>query len=376
MAEDVVPYARRTRRDQTHPMTRLVTPPLRRGDDLTARLDRWVAHGLITREQADRIRSEERALPAELRDRTGRMPSPVAEALGYVGGVLVLVAAGLIAGRYWSELGVAGRLAVAFGTATLLLVAGASLRPRLGDTGRRLRAVCWLLSAAAVALGTGLLGDDVLDLPGDVTPLLAAAVTACYAGALWSVSREIAQQAAVVAALAVTAGTAAALLPGSTGAVAGLAVWGVGAAWLLLGWGGLVTPRAPVWVLGGAIVIVGALMTLEAGWGAGVALGTAAALVAAGVWQRDLLLLATGAIATLLAVPSTLDRFFPDTLTAPLALLATGVVLVAGALYTARRKRGATAGDPPRPADPRLAAGLAAAVVAAVATAVVLLGAG
>ncbi|WP_007023164.1 DUF2157 domain-containing protein, partial [Saccharomonospora iraqiensis] len=106
-------------------------PPRRRGDDLTARLDRWVAHGLLTREQADRILAAERAGPTGSGEETGRTPSPVAEALGYVGGVLVLVAVGLVAGRYWSELGVAGRLSIAFGTAALLLAAGASLRPRL-----------------------------------------------------------------------------------------------------------------------------------------------------------------------------------------------------------------------------------------------------
>ncbi|WP_026454385.1 DUF2157 domain-containing protein [Saccharomonospora iraqiensis] len=348
-------------------------PPRRHGDNLTDRLDRWVAHGLLTREQADRILAAERE-STETAEETGRTPSPVAEALGYVGGVLVLVATGLVAGRYWSELGVAGRLSVAFGAAALLLAAGASLRPRLGETGRRLRAVCWLLSAAAVALGTALLGEDVLDLPGEVTPVLAAAVTACYAAALWPLSREIPQQAAVVVALAVTAGTATALLPGSTTAVTGLAVWGVGTAWVLLGWGGLVTPRSPTWVLGGGVVIVGSLLMLDPAWGTGVALGTAAALVAAGVWQRDLLLLAIAAVATLVAVPATLDRFFPDTLTAPLALLATGALLIVGALYTARRGRPAPTRYSRRPADPRLAAGLAAGVVTAVATAVVLLG--
>ncbi len=354
-------------------MTRRV-PPRRGSDDLTDRLDRWVAHGLLTREQADRILAAERE-STETDEETGRTPSPVAEALGYVGGVLVLVAAGLVAGRYWSELGVAGRLSVAFGTAALLLAAGASLRPRLGGTGRRLRAVCWLLSAAAVALGTGLLGDEVLDLSGEVTPVLAAAITACYAAALWPFSREIPQQAAVVVALTVTAGTATALLPGSTAAVTGLAAWGVGTAWLLLGWGGLVTPRSPAWVLGGGVVIAGSLLlALEEAWGTGVALGTAAALVAAGVWQRDLLLLAVAAVATLVAVPATLDRFFPDTLTAPLTLLATGALLIVGALYTARRRRPTPTRYSRHPTDPRLAAGLAAGVVVAVATAVVLLG--
>lgn len=357
-------------------MTGLVTPPRRGSGDLTDRLSRWVEHGLITREQAERILADERARSAELGGRPARLPSLVAEALGYVGGVLVLIAAGLIAGRYWSELGVAGRLSVAFGAAALLLGAGASLRPRLGETGRRLRAVCWLLSSATIALGTGLLGTDVLDLSGDVTVLLAAAVAACYAAALWPLSREVPQQAAVVVALAVTAGAAAALLPGSIDAVAGLAVWGVGAAWLLLGWGSLVTPRAASWILGGAIVIVGSLMTLETGWGVAVGLGTAAVLVAAGAWLRDLLLLGVGAVATLLAVPSTLNRFFPDTLTAPLALLATGVLLVGGALYTARRRRRASADHSRNPANPRLAAGLAAGVVATVALAVILLGTG
>ncbi len=215
----------------------------------------------------------------------------------------------------------------------------------------------------------------MLDLPGEVTPVLAAGVTACYAAALWPLSRQVPQQAAVVVALAVTAGTAAALLPVSTVAVTGLAVWGVGTAWLLLGWGGLVTPRSPAWVLGGGVVIVGSLLTLDTAWGTGVTLGTAAALVAAGVWQRDLLLLAIAAVATLLAVPATLDRFFPDTLTAPLALLATGALLIAGALYTARRGRPAPTRYSRHPAaDPRLATGLAAGVVVAVAAAVVLLG--
>ncbi|WP_028663188.1 DUF2157 domain-containing protein, partial [Saccharomonospora halophila] len=102
-------------------------PPRRRGDDLTVRLDRWVAHGLLTREQADRILAAERARPTGIGEETGRTPSPVAEALGYVGGVLVLVAAGLVTGRYWAELGVTGRVSVAFGAAALLLAAGASL---------------------------------------------------------------------------------------------------------------------------------------------------------------------------------------------------------------------------------------------------------
>ncbi|MFD4196880.1 hypothetical protein [Amycolatopsis thermoflava] len=61
------------------------------GDDLTGRLGRWTAHGLITCGQAGRILADERARRPEPGP---RIHSPAAEGLGYVGGVPVLVAAG------------------------------------------------------------------------------------------------------------------------------------------------------------------------------------------------------------------------------------------------------------------------------------------
>lgn len=58
---------------------------------LPGQLDRWVARGLLTPEQAQRILAEERPEPSP---GAQRPVSLAIEALGYVGGILILVAAG------------------------------------------------------------------------------------------------------------------------------------------------------------------------------------------------------------------------------------------------------------------------------------------
>jgi hypothetical protein len=141
----------------------------------------------------------------------------------------------------------------------------------------------------------------------------------------------------VLIALAATAASAAAQLPEADEGAIGLAVWGVGAIWLLLGWGRLVGPRYATYVLGGAVAITGAQVAMIVDWGSGLALGTVAALVLGGVLLRDLVLLGIGSLGTLMIVPAVMERFFADTLAAPLALLAAGALLVAAALSTAHR---------------------------------------
>lgn len=362
-----------------HPYA-VIRPPAHephQSPDLGERLDRWVAQGLITAEQSERILAEERRAPARVPG-TQRGPSMVGEALGYVGGVLVLVAAGIITARYWAGLGVTGRLSIMFGAAAVLLAAGAAVRTRSGTdrpqaaAGRRLRSVCWLLSAAALATGLGLLGDEVLHLSDDDQALLVGAGTAVLAAALWLAHRAILQQAALVVSLAGTAGAAAAHLPVADEKVIGLAVWGVGVVWLLLGWGGVIGPRQASYLIGGVVAVTGAELTVSVGWGAAVGLGTAALLIAAGAWMRDLVLLGVGAIATLLTVPPALGLFFPDTLAAPVALLVVGVLLVGGALCLTGRRR-VSGGSPSHGGSARTATGLAALVTAVVVTVVVAL---
>jgi hypothetical protein len=334
-------------------------------------LSRWVAAGLLEREQADAITAFEAG-------RSTGVPSLVAEGLGYVGGVLVLVAAGTLTGRFWAELGVGGRVAVALVAAVILLGAGLVV-PRSADgAGGRLRAVTWLLSVGALAGAAGLVADQLVGGgDGEGVVLLAASVTALYAAELWRRHRTLVQQAAVVAALAVAAGSAAALLPHADEHVAGLAVWGLGVVWLLLALGEVVA-RVPGTLYAGVALVVGSLFAIDGGtgaggWGSWLALGSALALVVAGVAIRDLVVLGVGAVATLFAVPWVFGRWFPDTSIAPFVLLGAGAVLVVGAVVAARRR------SAPRPPvrdvlGPRDAVAAAAVAGIAVAAAVVALG--
>jgi hypothetical protein len=69
-------------------------------------LDRWVERGLIRREQADHIRVEEGWEPAQPTSvavaAAGPHGSLIVEALVYLGGVPIVVAASLIANWYWA----------------------------------------------------------------------------------------------------------------------------------------------------------------------------------------------------------------------------------------------------------------------------------
>jgi hypothetical protein len=346
--------------------------PVQTPDDLATRLHGWVGRGLITRAQADRILAVERG---EQQAPARRPASILAEALGYVGGVLILVATAVLVGRFWADLGVTGRLVVTFGAVALLIGVGAVV-PTAGPGGR-LRAVLWLLAVAVLGFGTGLLADDVWKLASETVVLVAACETAVVAAVLWWWHRTVLQQAAVVGTLVVVAAAAVAHLPNDDGDLIGLAMWGVGAVWLLLGWGGVVGPRLAADVLGGGVLAVGTVFAVGPVWGSVLAIASGVALVAAGVALRDVALLVVGSLALLVDVPVVTDRWFPDALAAPMALLVVGVLLVVGALVAARRGTLADAGLRGVRTGPRqLAVGLAALVALAVAAAVVALGLG
>jgi hypothetical protein len=64
--------------------------------------------------------------------------SLVTEAVGYLGGVIVVVALGLITGQFWPSLPTSTRLALAGGVTVVLLAAGWAVPGRSGGPGRRL----------------------------------------------------------------------------------------------------------------------------------------------------------------------------------------------------------------------------------------------
>ncbi len=312
---------------------------------LTDLLDDWVGHDLITPAQADRIRTHNAVaartvvtIPAPVRQSS----SLAVEALGYLGGVIVVVSSMLITAQYWDDLGTPARLAIVGFAALALVGAGAAVPRRLGDVGVRLRSVLWLAGTVAAAGFLGLFGHEVLDLYDTDLAMMVSGATALVAAGLWAAHRVLLQQAALMVSLMVFAGVTIANLV-TTDALPGLGVWGVAVVWLLLGWGGILGPREPVLALGSVAMVIGGMITVGQDWGIVLSIATAATLVAVAVLFRDLFLLAIGAFAALQVLPVAVSTWFPDSRAVPYALLLLGLALVGAALWTARRRRSGAA---------------------------------
>jgi hypothetical protein len=315
------------------------------GGELPALLERWVASGIITSEQAERIRADAAARPApaghpapagQPERPAPRGASLVTEAIGYLGGVIVLVGLGLVLGQLWDDLSIGTRLGVAGGATAILLAAGAAVRRGLGAAGHRLRAVLWLAGVAALAGFLGLAGAEAFEWDGELVSLFVGGGCAAVGAALWWWHRHVLQHLATMVSTAAAAASAAALLPDS-GNLPGLAIWGVGSCWVGLALGGWLPWRAGT-VLGAIASIVGAVTVAGQDWGALLALGTVAGLVVAAVRMRELVLLGVAAVGTLVVLPVVIDRLFPGVLAAAIVLVVVGLLLVLVAVATARRR--------------------------------------
>ncbi len=322
------------------------TPGVPGAASLPALLDDWVTAGIITPEQAALIRERNQALVP-----SGPAPGPVptlpraTEALGYLGGVVVVVGAVFIGDRYWADWSLVARLAVLGGVAAALLGAGFAVPERLGAPGHRLRSVLWLATLAAWAGFLAVLGNQALDLTAARTADLTAAGTAVAAACLWWVHRSFVQQAATMVALMATAAALVADLA-DPDQLPGLGVWLVAAGWLVLALTGRLEPTRAARAASAAAMVVGALMTLPTDAGFLLAIATVAAVVALAIRTGDLLVLGVGALGTLGVLPAAIAEWFPDSDAVPFVVLATGLLLVGVSVWTARRSRVA----PHRPA--------------------------
>lgn len=310
-------------------------------------LDRWVAQGLVSDEQAERIVAAEaaQAVPAPRQPTPGRGASLAVEALGYLGGVLILAAAVLVVGQFWDDLGDAARLAL-LGVVTAALVgAGVAVPARLGPTGERLRSVLWTLAVVAFGGTLAVLATDLLGLPDEDVALVVLAGAALLAAALWWGERTVLLHVALYGALVGTT-LAVAFRVQDDAATAGLAVWLLSVVWFALGWAGALPPTRTARLLGAVGALLAVQGPMEQTWGPVLALATVAAVITLAMRLGDLVLLAVGAVGALGVVPQVVGEWFPGALAAPLVLLGTGALLVLAAVRVARR-RGHEAVPPP-----------------------------
>ena len=298
-------------------------------------LQDWVEAGLITTEQSQAIRQHE-AEHHGARTAVAVAPSPevgpslVVEALGYLGGVVMLVGTGILAGTYWADLSVPLRLVLIGATALALVGAGFAVPDRLGDAAGRLRSVLWAIGVAATAGFLGVFSTEVLDRYDEHALVVIGPCTAVVAGILWWLRSTWLQQLALFVPLLLSAVGIAMELTSTSSSWGGAAVWAVAVGWTVLSWAGRLEPRVTGVAMGMLGAVFGAL-TMEAEVGIALGLATAVAAAVVALWERSLPWLGVAAIAMLWTMPRAADAWFPGRLSAALTLIVTGGALMGAA---------------------------------------------
>jgi hypothetical protein len=337
-------------------------------------LDHWVEADIITGDQADRIRADAAGPPnpaperpaspvaawtekrvsagpvaASTEKRVSAGPvaastekrvsagSLVAEAMGYLGGVIVAVGLGLVVGRFWPDLSTVVRVGLTAAVAFLLLVAGAGVTDRFGAAGGRLRSVLWLAASLAYFACLALVAAERFGWSGDRLLLFAAAGGTALSGAVWAVHRRLLQEASTLGFLLMATAGATSMITNSV-ALTGAAVWAVGVVATVAGALDVVRPARGALVLGAVATIVGSVWVEGETWGTWIAVATVAGMIAYAVLGRDLVLLAVASLGTLVVLPELVVRYFPGVLSAALTLVVVGLLLVVTAVLTARRR--------------------------------------
>ena len=314
------------------------------GAGLAADVERWVGAGLVSEEQGAAILSYEHGLAAApvttAPARRRRIPA-VAEALGYLGGVLAISGLGLIVGRYWVDMSLAGRLALSATAAGAFVAAGAMAAEQADPALARLRWALWLAATAATALVAGIVAADGFDAAPETVVLMCAVATTALSAVLWRGRARPVQQLTFLAGVVVATGALAA--EAVEGNAIGLAVWATGAAFVGLGLRRRLVEPVLTEAVGAIAVVVGAVITAaDSGPGLVFLVASAFGLLAlatvpglAAERSDRVVLGLLGAITLAQGAPSTIAWFAED------AAAATGFVTWAvGALLVAIGARG------------------------------------
>lgn len=287
----------------TNMSSHVVTTP----DDLRRSVERWIFAGVISADQGHQILAAE-----NIRSQAHPVVSTslVTEALAYVGGVIVVAALSWVTADYWSSMTAVARLTLVGSVAVLLFGAGLAVPARLGDIAVRLRSVLWLLSTGAFAGFMALLATEQFDWSEEDVALFVSVGALAYAALLWWRHVELLQQVAVLIAIIGAATALTVQLPNGPDSLPGVAVCGVGLAWLALSWGELLPHPKVGMVLGAVSALFGAMTTVNYDWGNVLAMAVLVLVVVSAVLVRSLPLLAVSALGALMTLPQMMNRYF------------------------------------------------------------------
>lgn len=301
--------------------------------DLKDRLETWERQGLLSHDQADRI------LDFEGREPTRRFP-PWMEAVAYLGAALVLLALILLASEFWDRLTGVAQFALALVVTGILVTTGFLLRESQEPAAARAGSFAWLLAIGGAGFAAWVAGDRMLDLVEERSALLAALAAFGTALALWWMARRTAQMIGMGLAAAFAAFTVMAQFDPMPDWGPNAALATVGAVWLLLTWGGIFEPEKVSYALGSiGVLFIGFFELLGTMPWPLLGLLAALSLMALAVRLEQGIMLGIGVAGLFLYVPATVFEVWGDTVGVPIALLITGIVLLAGILVAVRLRK-------------------------------------
>lgn len=300
---------------------------------LRVHLDDWVEAGLIDRPTAHAIERRELSRTPEP---AARMPL-AAEAIGYLGGVLVASAVIMVTANNWDSLAVAGRIAVLALPAALAAAGGWWIGRSEEEPLQRLGSLLWALAVAGVAATAVEIRYDVIhdaDPPEAGSVLLPAASATVAAAVFWALRRRALQVLVLFAGtVATVAGLVDALRPADRDPsliVMGFALLAVAAAWTVGGLAERLTPSLAVLVVGPALALVAAQLLRDANVDLGlwVGIGVAGTLLAVGAARSEVAVLAVGTIGLFQWTPQIALHYLEDRLGAEITLAVIGLLLL------------------------------------------------
>ncbi|KAA3637189.1 MAG: DUF2157 domain-containing protein [Armatimonadetes bacterium] len=295
-------------------------------------LRRWVEAGLIDEDTAARISEHESRKGGE---RVGRGT----EAVAYLGAVLVLVALAILAAEFWDRIEPWGRFTLGAIVTGVLIGAGWLLGRSAEPAVNRAQAFAWFLAVGAVALTAGVFFDGIVETDGQESFLWTSLVTLVVTIALWLARSST--LAIVAMAFATWAATIAIIsrLDTVPDWAFGLAFAGLGIAWLLLTWGGILRPATASY----AISAIGILFVAfpEGSHMPWPILGLVGALALMGLSVRlnQTVLLGFGVAGLFVYIPMMIFELFEESLGVPVALLITGLALLGVVVGTVRFRK-------------------------------------
>lgn len=305
--------------------------------DLNQQLERWLADGIITDDQAELMRH---SVPARQPDEPEQRIPLVAEILGYVGAALAIWAVMFLVAEfwdtldYWAQMGLFGVLAFALFSGGLVLLD--ATEPAL----RRLSSMLWAGSVLALGGALWVLFDPVLDLSVETSWLALSAIAAVVAALMLrrqtSIPQHLTLFAAVIAAIAwfMTVTADPELL------AYGVVVWGIGLVWVLVTRAGVLRPELTGMVAGALAMFYGAQMVVIDDTSAGIWLGlfSAAGFATIGVALQEKGTILLGGVGIFWFVPQLMFHFFGDTFGGMMGLLLSGLAIVGLAIWFSRSR--------------------------------------